>query len=279
MNIYKSCASCGAILKLDSAANGIVTCPKCHNKAHTRDMKEVPSIVVTCPNCGTRIRSYVQRDDQRLKCGKCEFTAPIGQFKRDGEAVEESVAPKQDTVSPHSNIAPEPSILLHQNNTPNQESSRTVINTVHPPHQPNVAQDDGGGTRIGAINKLPIYGRPLQLQLYKERGEKVWYGEPLLPRFKEGRQVVGRAGKGADIECPTRDLYLSRSHFAIVVEYVARLGSYRHFITDNGHVNAVRVKLKGKDEWSTVAAGDMIIINAGDLIEAGHTTFEVVYKG
>lgn len=235
--------------------------------------------MVTCPNCGIRIRCYVQRDDQRLKCGKCEFTAPIGQFKRDGEVVNESAAPKQDTESPHSNIDPQPSIFHHQNHNVHKEESHTEINPVRPPHRPEEMPSDSGETRIGSINKLPVYGRPLQLQLYKERGEKMWYGEPLLPRFKEGRQVVGRAGKGADIECPTRDLYFSRSHFAVVVEYVARLGSYRHFVTDNGHVNTVRVKLKGQQEWSTVTTGDMLIINAGDLIEVGHTTFEVVYKG
>lgn len=133
-------------------------------------------------------------------------------------------------------------------------------------------EDDN--TCLAAGLKTPANVQPLSLRLHSERGNTLWYGSKVLPPFKEGRQIIGRAGKGADIECPTRDRYFSRQHFAVEVEYIPRQGIYRHMLCYNGHQNKIMLK-PGESAWIEVKEGDMPILNVGDLICVGETILEV----
>ena len=256
MKICKSCPHCGAVLKLDSAASGMVTCPKCSNRSHTRDMKEMPAVEYVCPSCKARLKSYVRNTDVRMRCPQCNYEALASTFDRPNQPVN---IPQGGSHDGHTEInlpkgGPKPVAPVSRIND-NFGTTTTIL--------------------VGG-NKVPVYARPLSLRLHSERGETMWYGEKELPRFVQGRQVVGRIGKGADIECPTRDLYFSRMHFAVDVDYIARSGSYRHMLCYNGSQNTIFLKPNGLP-WVEVKDGDMPILNVGDLIRVGHTVLEVFY--
>lgn len=267
---FKCCPQCGAVLKISSTANGNLTCPKCSVKMHTRDLVDAPSVVVLCPKCSAKIRTYVQKADHLVTCCSCSYSASLREFGRVG--------------GNHFND------LMEAANQHNDDASHTEINPNRKPQASsqledgatcinmNVAHGDSYTTRLIDGHHVPIYPRPLSIRFFKDEGETVWYGAKDLGAFKEGRQVVGRAGRGVDIECPTRDLYFSRAHFAVVVEYVSRLGSFRHYVTDNGCENAIRVQRRGESVWHLVAKGDMLIINDGDRVKVGRTILEIFYK-
>lgn len=266
MKVYKSCPNCGAVLKIDSAANGALTCPKCSNKCHTRELKDVPSITLICPQCRAGLKSYVHNQDFNLRCRQCGYEGAIATYGRyGGSDVSDQFEGNRDG---HTQI----------NHRVVRDGQRPAAN-VGGMRSGTVYDDEATHTAIhgGTVPKIPVYGRPLSLRLHADRDGNMWYGDKVLPRLKEGRQVIGRIGKSADIECPTRDLYFSRTHFAIEVEYNARVGSYRHYLCSNGHTNTIHLKQKG-GTWIEVKANDMPVLNAGDLIRVGHTEFEVYYE-
>ena len=268
MQVYKSCPSCGAVLKVDSTANGALTCPKCKNKCHTRELKDVPSVTLICPRCRTILKSYVVKSDFPLQCRQCGYQGNVGSYGRYGA----------DALLDEDHVGHKPGF------EGNARDGRTEINVPQPnrnvvPHHDNHTQVNipRGNVMGGTIPNTPsIYPRPLSLRLFKEYGESMWFGASTLPRLQRGRQIIGRIGRGADIECPTRDLYFSRTHFAVEVEYDARIGSHRHYLCNNGHQNKIYLKQVNQD-WIEVKTYDKPIINRGDHIRVGHTEFEVFY--
>ena len=261
MKVHKACPLCGAVLKMDSTANGVLTCPKCTGKFHTRDMKEIPSFVVNCPMCSAALKSLTNNPQSRLKCGRCGYEGQLSTFRR----LDKEAALGQG---------------LQQHGC---HDGHTQINLPQGGLGGRVPQNSGGDTAIISVGtnvgpgQYPVYARPLSLRLHSELGESLWYGDKELPSLKEGRLVVGRVGKGADIECLTRDLYFSRTHFIIEVTYLVAKGTYRHYLCHNGHQNAISVKQKN-GAWIEVGKSDMPVLNAGDQIRVGHTILEVFYK-
>lgn len=260
MNVYKSCPSCGAVLKIDSAANGALMCPKCKNKCHTRELKDVPSVMLVCPECKTGLKSYVSDNRTPICCRKCGYQGLISTYGRYNAQSLVGEQPVRSSRDGHTQI-----------NTPTPQPHRIIQSGVRADATQTVIRSGG------SVRRIPVYARPLSLRLYSERDGAMWYGDKELPRLRQGRQVIGRIGKSADIECPTRDLYFSRTHFAIEVEYNSRIGSFRHYLCHNGHDNAIQLKQQG-GAWIEVRANDMPIINAGDLIRVGHTELEVYYE-
>ena len=263
MKVNKSCPLCGAVLKLDSTANGVLSCPKCKGRVHTRDLKDIPSIVVRCPQCAASLRSYTQKPDFRMRCGKCGYEGALATYGR---------LDKDVVVSPQGGV----------------RDGHTQINIPQGGLGVTPAQNRGGDTEVQGAStvidsstelghKPLVYARPLSLRLHSELAESLWYGDKELPRLKEGRQVVGRVGKGVDVECLTRDLYFSRTHFAILVEYLAARGTYRHYLCHNGHQNSISLRQNG-GVWVEVGKNDMPVLNAGDHIRVGHTVLEVYYN-
>lgn len=260
MKVHKICPLCGVVLKLDSTANGILTCPKCQGKSHTREMREVPSIVVNCPKCSTALKSIAQNPEFRMKCGKCGYEGQLSTFRRlDKDAALGQCVQQNGCHDGHTQInLPQGGL---GGRVPQNGGETAVINV---------------GTNVSP-SQYPVYACPLSLRLHSELGESLWYGDKELPNLKEGRLVVGRVGKGADIECLTRDLYFSRTHFIIEVTYLAAKGTYRHYLCHNGHQNAISVKQKS-GAWIEVGKNDMPVLNAGDQIRVGNTVLEVYYK-
>lgn len=255
MKIYKSCTHCSAVLRLDSTACGIVTCPKCSTKQHTRDMREMPAVEYVCPRCQTKLKSYVRSKDVRIRCPKCQHEDTALAFSA---AMAQQMMAHADRYNVHDGRT---HVNIH-----GQQSQQQGVG----------ANDSITKTVMFGGSAINVYARPLSLRLHSEMKTPQWYGEKIMPRFKVGRQVVGRIGKGVELECPTRDLYFSRTHFAIQVDYIKDHGSYRHVLCHNGHQNTIYLK-QSNLSWVEVRAGDMPIINIGDLIRVGHTVLEVFY--
>lgn len=248
MKVYKSCPHCSAVLKLDSTANGLLTCPKCSNKSHTRDMKELPTVECQCPGCNANLRCQMLNKNVKMRCPQCSYEDTIEAFRLHKER---NFSAMLGTTGLH--------------------DGETEINN---PKAAKRDEKEDEKTCLAAGLKTPANGHTLSLRLHSERGNALWYGSKVLPAFKEGRQIIGRAGKGADIECPTRDLYFSRQHFAVEVEYLPRQGIYRHILCYNGHKNRIMLN-PGGSAWIEVKEGDMPILNVGDLICVGETILEV----
>lgn len=99
----------------------------------------------------------------------------------------------------------------------------------------------------------------------------VWYGNKRFFKLNKGINVIGRAAKNADpevnIALPTKDYYMGRKHILINVELINETGHFKHVIVDNNSKNGT--KLNGNE----IPKGVQLILNKGDIITMGHTSF------
>lgn len=268
MKTYKSCPMCGAIVSIDSAYCGEVSCPKCKQQMAATHLKELPSIKIQCPQCQTRLISYNIKDNAVIRCSKCMYTALLSSFRTGAASVER---PQPQPVQ-----QPE----YHQ---PAQQPVQQPVQQR--PVQQNVSNKDEGtplnetasGTVVngGIVNARRI----LSLRLYKDADNSWAPGAMREFELHEGRQLIGKesAGSQATIKLPTNDRFLSRNHFNIDVQYEANRVRYNHTIWDNDSKNGTEIKTKS-GAWIKIQQGNAYRLNEGDLIRVGHTILEAYFK-
>lgn len=246
---YKSCPKCGAILKVDTAFSGRVTCSKCHVESDASELKDVPSVTVMCPQCRTRLVSYNIDGNVGIKCRSCSYVGSLAEFK----AFAENFNRRPEVNVPPVNVIKPDAEEGTQINLPQNNRAET--------------------TRLARLN---AYAHPLSLQVLEDKDGKWDVSAERIVSLKTGRVVVGRRGGNAQLQLPTSDMFMGRMHFIVEVKYDANKGLHRHCLSDNGSVNGTRFKAKD-GEWIKLDTMSVVVLNDGDLIEVGHTILKVVY--
>lgn len=209
------------------------------------EFKDVPSITVMCPKCNTRLVSYNIGGDVGIKCRNCNYVGSLAEFKAYTDSC------NANSAAMHSH---------HESGS----SEGTQINIP--------GRGSNGGTTELVVTG---YTQPLKLKLVEDKDAKWEAGAERLVELKRGRMILGRRGGKADIELPTLDMYMGRAHFIVDVAYNAVNATFRHSLSDNSSVNGTLYKAKN-GEWIKLDNMTVVVIKEGDLIQAGHTTLQVV---